>query len=105
MLFSKKLILQIFYKIKDHLNSDTIISENILDLFMNSFYSENRIFYKNMDNTKIMISDYLNKLLEISSEDEFIDGLINYLHLFSFKTLIIKYYKVNISRLDFLSIF
>ena len=78
-IFEKTYVKNILYKIKDHLNSNTIISEEILDLFMNSFYSENRIFYKNFDPPKKIVTDRFNKLLEISDEDQFIEELIYYL--------------------------
>ena len=94
-IFEKTNIKNVLYKIKDHLNSNTIISEEILDLFMNSFYSENRIFYKNLDSPKIIVTDHLNKLLEISDEDEFINNLINYLkkgnYMISFRKNVIYF--------------
>ena len=94
-IFEKTYIKNILYKIKDHLNSDNIISEEILDLFMNSFYSENRIFYKNTDNPKIIVSDYLNKLLEINDEELFINELMNYLkngnYMISFRKNVIYF--------------
>ena len=99
-IFEKTYIKNVLYKIKEHLNSDTIISEEILDLFINSFYCENRIFYKNIDNPKIIVSDYLNKLLQINNEEQFIDDLMNYLkngnYLISFRKNVIYFLRRNL---------
>uniref|UniRef100_A0A6C0ARQ2 Uncharacterized protein n=1 Tax=viral metagenome TaxID=1070528 RepID=A0A6C0ARQ2_9ZZZZ len=78
-IFEKTYIQNILYEIKDILSINTIISEEILDIFMNSFYSKNRILYKNCDVPKILVTDQLNKLLEISDEYQFIEELIIYL--------------------------
>ena len=99
-IFEKTYITNILYKIKDFLNSDTIISKEILYVFMNSFYNENRIFYKTIDNSNIIVSDYLNKLLEISNEDEFIEELMNYLknsnYMISFRKNVIYFLRRNL---------
>jgi len=78
-IFEKNYITNMLYKIKDFLNETTILSENVLHLFMNSFYNENRYMYKNIDLTKLVIAPYLYTLLEISNEETFIDALIRYL--------------------------
>ena len=78
-IFEKTYVKNTLYKIKDFLNENTIISEKVLHLFMNSFYIEKRYLYKNMDLTKMIITQDLNTLLEISNEETFIDELVYYL--------------------------
>jgi hypothetical protein len=100
IIFEKTYITNILYKIKELLNSDTIISEDIFTVFMNSFYSENRIFYKNIDIPKIIVTDHLNKLLKINNEDQFIDELIKYLnngnYVISFRKNVIYFLRRNL---------
>ena len=63
-------IKDIIYKIKDELKTE--INEQVVQVFMNTFYNENRIHYKNIEGQFLPIH-----LLELR-DDEIIDKLIDY---------------------------
>jgi len=79
IIFEKNYIKELLYKIKEFLNSETIISEKVLVMFMNTFYNEKRIFYDYIANSKRTLTNYFNKLLEINDDDEFVNKLLTYL--------------------------
>jgi hypothetical protein len=78
--YSEEYIKKIFYKIKEQQNCDTIISENVVIYFMNSFYNENRSNYLNMNFENNFLSKNIKNLLKINDENEFIKGIKNYIN-------------------------
>lgn len=80
VIFEKKYIKICLYKIKFLLNCDTIISQKVLELFMNTFYNDKRLFYDNMNIYNKIKTNCFDKLLEIKNDEEFIDLLFKYLN-------------------------
>jgi hypothetical protein len=78
-IFEKNYNKQILHKIKHHLNTNTIISEEVLYKFMNSFYNEKRVCYDIADPIVKYKAYYFDKLLRLKDEEEFIESLLYYL--------------------------
>jgi len=74
-IFEKEYITNFVHKIKNELHID-IVSEQFIDIFMNTFYNENRILYKNI---QFQNKKHLS-LLHLTDEESFIDGIIHYLN-------------------------
>jgi hypothetical protein len=78
IIYEKNYIKKMLYKIKDFINSETIISEKVLYIFMNAFYNEKRIVY-NMTQMNNFTTVNFNKLLETNNENQFVEMVYEYL--------------------------
>lgn len=72
-------IKDLLYRIKNVNHFDTIISSQVLSLFMNTIYSHGRLESKGLVDTNIIANQDINQLLLINDEYLFISGVNKYL--------------------------
>jgi hypothetical protein len=93
---------RLLYKIKTKYNFNNIISNEVLDVFMNTLLNEKRIDYNKMNVDNVVTSSAFNKLLEFKNEDEdeFIHSLNNYIKgenfIISFRVNVVYVVKRNL---------
>ena len=90
-------IRDILYKIKNKFNFNNIISNEVLNIFMNVFYNEKRIYYSNNYPDNIITSKIFDILLMNEDENKFINDLNNYIKsekfIISFRVNVIYFMK------------
>jgi hypothetical protein len=67
------------YEIKGKKNLETIISNEILNIFMNTFYYKNRLNCINLGIDIYPSSELYNNILNVNNENEFIKNVYEYL--------------------------
>jgi hypothetical protein len=77
--YSRERIKEFLEEIKNFGNFDSIMSGEVLTIFMNSFYNKKRMFCcESIYSLNYLYFDY-NNLLKANTEDELLDALRNYL--------------------------